>query len=379
MDALILSCSTGGGHNAAGYAVKEELERRGHHVTMLDPYSLAGKQLDKKVGDGYIKMAQKTPRFFGFIYQLGDWYRRLPIHSPVYRVNKAMYHTMKAFLESRHFDLILIPHIYPGEILTYLKNRGVKLPKIIFIATDYACIPFTEEIDCDYYVIPSPELNADFIRRGIAPEKLVPAGIPVRREFGENISAEDAKRKLGLDPGKHYILLSGGSIGAGEIDRTVSVLCSYLSPRPDRHLIVVCGNNKKLYSRLRRKYGGRANITLLECTADMALYMKACDAFLSKPGGLSSTEAAVSGIPLIHISPIPGCEEKNMKFFASHGMSVAVGDRLDMLNFALSGIGSSACRDKMKQDQKLHIPRSATESICDLAEDILSGNQSINA
>ena len=30
MDALILSCGTGGGHNAAGYAVREELERRGH-------------------------------------------------------------------------------------------------------------------------------------------------------------------------------------------------------------------------------------------------------------------------------------------------------------------------------------------------------------
>ena len=36
MDALILSCSTGGGHNAAGTAIKEELEVRGHHVTMMD-------------------------------------------------------------------------------------------------------------------------------------------------------------------------------------------------------------------------------------------------------------------------------------------------------------------------------------------------------
>lgn len=32
MEALILSCGTGGGHNAAGYAVKEELERRGHII-----------------------------------------------------------------------------------------------------------------------------------------------------------------------------------------------------------------------------------------------------------------------------------------------------------------------------------------------------------
>ena len=75
MDALILSCSTGGGHNAAGFAVKEELERRGHKVTMLDPYTLAGKSLDKLVGNGYIKTAQKAPHFFGFLYKLGDGYR----------------------------------------------------------------------------------------------------------------------------------------------------------------------------------------------------------------------------------------------------------------------------------------------------------------
>lgn len=29
MDALILSCGTGGGHNAAGAAIKEELIKRG--------------------------------------------------------------------------------------------------------------------------------------------------------------------------------------------------------------------------------------------------------------------------------------------------------------------------------------------------------------
>ena len=40
MEALILSCSTGGGHNAAARAVKEELLRRGHNAVMLDPYTL---------------------------------------------------------------------------------------------------------------------------------------------------------------------------------------------------------------------------------------------------------------------------------------------------------------------------------------------------
>mgnify|MGYP002317258342 CR=1 FL=1 len=52
--------------------------------------------------------------------------------------------------------------------------------------------------------------------------------------------------------------------------------------------------------------------------------MKACELLISKPGGLSSTEAAVSCTPLIHINPIPGCESKNMEYFSSRGMSLAV-------------------------------------------------------
>ena len=43
--------------------------------------------------------------------------------------------------------------------------------------------------------------------------------------------------------------------------------------------------------------------------------------FLPKPGGLTSTEAAVTGVPMIHTAPIPGCETVNRKFFMKAGMS----------------------------------------------------------
>lgn len=37
MEALILSCSTGGGHNTAAQAVFEALTERGHHAVRMDP------------------------------------------------------------------------------------------------------------------------------------------------------------------------------------------------------------------------------------------------------------------------------------------------------------------------------------------------------
>lgn len=371
MEALILTCSTGGGHNAAAYAVKEEMEQRGHHVTMLDPYSLAGQYLEKKVGNTYIRTVQKTPRIFGFVYRLGDWYRRLPIHSPVYQLNRAMRHTMERFLSKHSFDVILMTHIYPGEILTYMKNKGYTLPKTIYIATDYTCIPFTEEMNCDYYVTPSPALNKEFIRRGIPSEKLIPAGIPVRRLFQTEITREEAIQKLNLNPDKRYLLLSGGSIGAGKISETIGILTKYMETHPDRHLLVICGNHRQLFEELQKQYGTCENISLLTTTKHMVYYMKACDVFLSKPGGLSSTEAAVAQIPLIHITPIPGCESRNMKFFDSYGMSIAIGNELKRLPSALESIGEEDFVALMKENQRTFIPHGAAAQICNLAERLL--------
>ena len=374
MDALILSCSTGGGHNAAAAAIKEALTLRGHHAVMLDPYELAGKNLDRKVGNTYIKIAQRTPRLFGVIYKLGDEYRRLPIHSPVYAANKGMLGKMQTYLQEHSFDVIFMTHVFPGEILANMKHKGISLPKRIFVATDYVCVPFTEETDCDYYVTPAKALNPDFIRRGIPEEKLVPAGIPVRQSFRSDISREEALNELGLDPQNRYFLLSGGSMGAGLIGKTVGLLCRYLQAQPSCRLIVICGNNEKLLEQLRTDYGTDPRVLLIGSTDQMALYMKGCDAFLSKPGGLSSTEAAVSGTPLIHISPIPGCENKNMGFFRECGMSLAVGNQIETLPDALAKLPELA--PQMRANQKKYINAAAAEDICKFAESLIGAPDS---
>ena len=71
MEILILSCGTGGGHNAAGKAVADELHRRGHQVTFTDPYLLAGRNVANLVSDSYVRLVQRSPGLFGKMYSLG--------------------------------------------------------------------------------------------------------------------------------------------------------------------------------------------------------------------------------------------------------------------------------------------------------------------
>ena len=129
----------------------------------------------------------------------------------------------------------------------------------------------------------------------------------------------------------------------------------------------------KSYARKRGKashmWDEENRVILLKKTRQMALYMRACDIFISKPGGLSSTEAAVAQVPYIHIRPIPGCETHNMRFFTRNGMSIGV--RHPRLQLA-SAVGKLSKEDqitKMKQHQQEGIPQNARKGLCDWLEE----------
>ncbi len=365
MDALIMSCGTGGGHNAAGHAVEEELLRRGHGATLLNPFTLTENGISSVIDNTYITIAKNFPHLFGLIYSLGAGVSRLPIPSPVYLLNGAMCDAMERYLSSHTFDVAIMSHLFPAEILTNMKRRGMKVPKTVFVATDYTCIPFTEEIDCDIYVIPSADLTEEYVKRGVPAERIYPLGIPVGHAFSVDEDKKEIRRRLGLDADRHYILISGGSMGAGGLRTVVSILRDHYEGRQVT-LIVVCGSNRKLYEKLSAEYGGEHII--IEHTDKMADYMAACDIFITKPGGLSSTEAAVSGTPVIHITPIPGCESHNMRFFEAHGMSIAVPYPRRQLVSACDMLEDESARGTMTENQRRVINRDAARRICDLIE-----------
>lgn len=374
MEVLILSCGTGGGHNSAGTAVAEELTRRGHHAVMLNPYTLHSDRTADWINRLYLFLAQKAPGVFGAVYGLGELYRRLPFRSPVYFANRAMVPIMREYLEKHHFDVIITPHLFPAEILTNMKQEGLCAPAAIFVATDYICIPFTEETDCDAYVIPSAELAEVFAGYGLPRGRLHPLGIPVQSCFRLNGSrAEEraeARKRLGLLPDRKYILAAGGSMGGGSIRRAVRLLMKETAERKDTELIVVCGHNRRLYEELSAEAQKRPGVRVVGFTRDMADYMKAADVFVTKPGGLSSTEAASCGVPLVHVAAIPGCETYNARYFSSHGMSRACRTSRNELRAVFDLLEDEQFCSEMIQRQQEQIYPDAAAQICGLAESL---------
>lgn len=326
MKALILSCNTGGGHNSAGMAMKERIEAEGGEACFFDYLTLAGGKVSQIVGEGYVGIVKKTPLLFGIIYRLGSFVSKITKRSPVYYVNGMMAKYLYAFLQENDFDVILMPHLYPAETITYMKRKGMSLPLTVAIATDYTCIPFWGETECDYYMIPHEELRDEFATGKIEKEQLYPSGIPVFMKCAEAISKKEAKEKLyqKLDlqiKEEKLLLVIGGSMGAGNMKAFTRVI--YLLKKRKDRIIVVCGSNERMRKRLEHIFRNRDSVTVLGRTDEMPLFMKAADVVFTKPGGLTLTEAAVTGTALVLTAPIPGCETRNRRFFRRHGMCVS--------------------------------------------------------
>lgn len=52
--------------------------------------------------------------------------------------------------------------------------------------------------------------------------------------------------------------------------------------------------------------------------------MSAADCIITKPGGLTVSEAIAKGVPMVLVNPIPGQEERNVEFLLNNGMASLV-------------------------------------------------------
>ncbi len=335
---------------------------------MLDPYTLDPTWKASHVGSFYVFTAKWFPHVFGAVYHMGMRLCRLPITSPMYYANRKAAKKLGDYLKDNSYDVIAMTHFYAAEMLTYLKRKGYDIPPTVFIGTDYTCTPFTMETQCDKYVIPAEDICEDYIRQGARREQLLPYGIPVSRVFEPtSVDTAELKARLGLQADKRTVLVTGGSMGAGNMKRLAGKLIRYGKENSDTQFVIICGTNKKLYKILSEKTAGNSSFVIIGFTDKMNEYMAAADVFVTKPGGLSSTEAAVSGVPIVHMKPIPGCESKNIKYFEKHKMSlplkgITIEKALDRLK------DKQECRN-MINNQRRHIS-SAAGRICDLLEEM---------
>ena len=362
MKILILSCNTGEGHHSAALALQEVLEEQQVSNEIIDPVSFAGDTASEKICDIYNSMIQNNPKAFGFIYHMGEAYNQTFKHSPVYFANSLYVKKLLSYIQSNGFDAVICTHLYGMEAMTAIQKKlNVHIPSY-GVLTDYTYIPFFSDTKLDGYFIPHSDLKQDLIQKGFTDTMLSPTGIPTSKRFRNHISKEIARNLLMIPQNKKIYLIMTGGVGCGNI----SAICDGLlkNEMDDFVAYILAGKNHTLQENLNKIYQNDRRIQCVGFTHKVNEYMNAADVLITKPGGLSSTEAAVANIPLIHYITIPGCETSNAIFFASHGMSWKTENPHEAAKLAVKLVHDENAVQNMCQRQASEInPHAAQEII----------------
>lgn len=356
---LILSSGTGEGHNSAAHAIEDALADKNIEFEMLDPISFRSEGAKKRVASLYNNMIRKTPRMFGVVYKIGSLFEKTRMTSPVYYANCLYAKKLAKYIKENSFDAVICTHLYGMEAMTKIRKE-TDIPSF-GILTDYTCIPFIGETKLDKYFIPVESMTDEVTGKGIPKEKQVVTGIPTAKKFSDKMTKEEARRRLDIPLDSRIYVAATGGVGCEKMEGFCDELLKV--EQGDFRLYLLVGRNNAMKERIDKKYENEPRILTVAFTKEINVYMRAADVMISKPGGLSSTEAAVANVPLVHVHTIPGCESANVKFFSENGLSLHAKSSKAAAIFAKELTHDLEKAEQMKENQRRVISRTAAEDI----------------
>ena len=331
MRVLMLSCNTGEGHNSTGRAIMEAMDRQGIESEMMDALSFLSPKFSDFVARWFVRIYRYAPKLFDVGYRMAEQNPVEPGETDLcYEALALGAEKLLQILEAGSYDAIVSVHVFSGMMVTELRRQGKLTIPCFLTSTDYSCVPYTEQCEADGYFIPAKSMVGEFAAAGLPKERLYPYGIPVRGLFYSRISRQEARNALDLPETGSVVLLMCGSMGCGPMRRIAKGLCD--SMPEDGTLVVFCGRNERLRESLADL--GSERLRVLGFTQEVPTYMDAADMMITKPGGLSSTEAANKHLPMVLINAIGGCEMRNFELFLERGYAVGSKNPAEVLELA---------------------------------------------
>jgi processive 1,2-diacylglycerol beta-glucosyltransferase len=364
MKILIATVTVGAGHFQAAAALEEAWRpsRPRDTVQRLDVLEFTPKLYRKVYLEGYLRLVAHAPELWGLMFDKTD--------NPVLmRKLTRLRRTLAKFTAPKFSrlvkrfqpDAVLCTHFMPLEILGRLKaraeTRGERPPFIASVVTDFEAHALWMEAGVDLYCVATEETQARLVARGVAPESVVVTGIPVARKFSRPVNVAEVRKSLGLRDDLPVLLVLSGGFGMGPVSAILGELNKLTRPV---QIVVVCGRNEGLQREL-AVLERRHPTHVLGFVMNMHELMAASALVLTKPGGLTSSEALAVGRPIYVLNPIPGQEAANSDFLLEHGVAAKV-NRLEDLPFRLEKLlGSPRLVGMARAARKLGRPDAAAE------------------
>ena len=321
MKVLILTCHTGEGHNSTAAAVRDVLDAHGTPCESADTLAFLSPLVSRVVRRAHERIYRYMPRAFNAGYRAAEqkpeaWERKSLLYSLLTKGAKKLHR----FVVEGDYDTIVCTHAFSSVLATGLLEQFPDLNiYTAFVATDYTCSPSVKESRLDAYFIPDEAIREEFVSKGIPTERIFPVGLPVRDRFLHSLPRAQAAAECGLDPARRHLLMMCGSMGCGPLERLTTLLCQSLPDDVD--LTVICGTNRALERKLSHRFAQHPSVRVLGFVKNVPALMDCADLYLTKPGGISVTEATAKGLPMVLVNAVAGCEQYNLQYCINCGMA----------------------------------------------------------
>lgn len=360
MKAIILSASTGSGHMSAARAINEYLMESGAQSEVIDTLKYISPILNKTVTEIYDFIAKYHPKIWKMMY---DTSNKKTVNKLLLSVNNLVSKRLLPLLDDFEPDVIIATHPFAAEMISKLKSlQKIDIP-LICVITDYA--PHLTWINpgIDAYVVANSDMIEPMVQMGADKNDIFNFGIPVDKEFFSKKDKAKILEEIGLFPELPTVLIMSGGNGYANVEEIYRDL---QKSDTDFQIILITGKNQKLYNRMQslteisnqekqnlnlqknfiskfgvpnvhlnglniiKKFVGDSSEEFLQTkptkiiyfTSEVSKYMSAADLIITKPGGLTVSEALACGLPMALFGAIPGQEEENANFLVGNNMAV---------------------------------------------------------
>jgi processive 1,2-diacylglycerol beta-glucosyltransferase len=360
--ALVLTLSFGYGHVRAAQAIAQQLRTilSPERVLLLDALDGCRFFFHLFYVWPYWAMIRHAPKLWARLFTA----RRHHMHkktAPALLFEWGCAHVFRT-IESFAPDVIIAVEVAACEMAALARRRGQTKARILAVITDYETEPAWVQSEVSHYAVADSHTAEQLCAWGVREDAISVTGIPSITETG---SEKKALARHRLDDGRPVVLLMGGGMGPTRMDQVAAHLCSCGEPL---QLIAIAGRDERARRALARLQA-TPPVTLhrIGWTDDVPSFMKAADVLISKPGGLTLTEAANCALPLVLYDPIPGPEEKNAMRLVECGAALLARDPKQAAEYALALLRDDARRQEMKVQLARFAASDAAQRIARLA------------
>lgn len=312
---LFLYMVPGTGHQKAAESIMEASSHMDPRIkcAALDVGHQTFPFLGSMVNRMYLQMLKSAPFIWEYLYDNPNVEEATRDARELLRL--AGYLKIKRMLKKYRPSAVVCTQAMPAIAMAAEKRKGrLKVP-LISVITDFSIHTYWLHPEVDLYLVGHEDVKQEMIRRGISADRIRVTGIPILPKFGETMDPVAARHKLHLSPHKKTLLIMGGGHGLGPLDEMVEAIKTIPL---NIQTMVVCGKNRRVHKRILKAVGGDPDFHVFGYVKDTSSLMSAADILVTKPGGLTCSEALAKQLPLILTSPIPGQEERNVRFLTRH-------------------------------------------------------------